>query len=149
MAALSHQLTPRAGPAPFSTERARSTVAVCIVFLILATIAVPARFWARRIKKVRPGLDDWLIVVSLIFYYLSAIQTMLQVGIGRLGHHIDEGITPEQLENNGKARAPNLPPFDGSDLFCEAWILRAVPLCIYHGRDPVVDLCLTVSYLRH
>ena len=89
---------------PFSTERARATLAVCIVFLILATLAVAARFWARRIKGVKLALDDWLVVVSLIFYYLSAIETMLQLGIGRLGHHANGGISPDQLRKNGKVR---------------------------------------------
>lgn len=90
------------GPAPFSTERARATVAVCIVFMVLATVAVIARFWSRRLKGMKPALDDWLVVAGLIFYYSSAIQTILQVSIGRLGHHLDDGITPDQLIANGK-----------------------------------------------
>lgn len=94
---------------PFSTERARSTVAICVIFLILATLAVAARFWARRIKGMKLALDDWLIVTGLVFYYLSAIATMLQVGIGRLGHHADGAITPEQHAINGKVRP--LTPF--------------------------------------
>ena len=93
---------------PFSTERARSTVVICVVFVVLATIAVAARFWARRIKGMKPALDDWLVVISLVFYYLLAIQTVLQVGIGRLGHHLDGGITPDQLIKMGKVR-PNTP----------------------------------------
>lgn len=90
---------------PFSTERARATLAICIVFLILATLAVAARFWARRIKGVKLALDDWLVVASLIFYYLSAIETILQLVIGRLGHHANGSLSPDQLRNNGKLGA--------------------------------------------
>lgn len=90
------------GPAPFSTERARATVAICIVFMVLATVAVFARFWSRRLKRMKPALDDYLIVIGLIFYYFSAVETILQVGIGRLGHHLHDGITPGQLIAIGK-----------------------------------------------
>lgn len=90
------------GPPPFSTGRARATVIICVVFLVLATMAVMARFWSRHLKRVKPALDDKLIVLGLIFYYCSAIQTILQVCIGRLGHHIYNDITSEQLVANGK-----------------------------------------------
>ncbi len=53
---------------------------------------------------MKPALDDWLVVISLVFYYLSAIETVLQVGIGRLGHHLNGGITPDQLIKMGKVR---------------------------------------------
>ena len=89
-------------PAPFSTARARTTVAVCVVFALLATLAVIARFWSRRLKGAKPALDDWLTVAGLFFYYLSALETILQVRLGRLGHHIDDGITPDQLIVEGK-----------------------------------------------
>ena len=89
---------------PFSTERARATVAICVVFAFLATSAVIARFWSRRIKGTKPALDDWLVIASLIFYYLSVIDTILQVTLGRLGHHLEDGITPDQIILYGKVR---------------------------------------------
>lgn len=89
-------------PAPFSTQRARATVAVCVVFTVLATLAVVARFWSRRLKHVKPALNDWLIIAGLFFYYLSVIDTILQVCIGRLGHHLADGVTPDQIVVMGK-----------------------------------------------
>ncbi len=89
-------------PAPFSTQRARATLAVCIAFVVLATAAVIARFWSRRLKGRRPAPDDWLIVAGLIFYYCCIIQTILQLVMGRLGHHLDSGITEDQLITNRK-----------------------------------------------
>lgn len=136
---------------PFSTERARSTVAICVIFLILATIAVAARFWARRIKGMKPALDDWLVVISLVFYYLSAIQTVLQVGIGRLGHHLDGGITPDQLIKMGKVR-PNTAPFcvDGrSDSVFQAGHFRTIRLRFHNGLRSMVDLFSTISHFRY
>lgn len=87
---------------PFSTNRARSVVAICAVFMFVATFAVVLRFWSRRIKRTALALDDWLVVSGLIFYYFSAIQTILQVCIGGLGHHVNEGVTPEELVITGK-----------------------------------------------
>ncbi|KAL9634623.1 MAG: hypothetical protein Q9164_003982 [Protoblastenia rupestris] len=89
-------------PAPFSTERARATVAVSVIFVVLATLAVIARFWSRRLKRTKPALDDWLIIAGLVFYYLCAVQTILQVCLGRLGHHINDGPTPDQIIVMGK-----------------------------------------------
>lgn len=96
-------------PAPFSTQRARNTVAICVAFAFLASVAVVARFWSRQLKRTKPALDDWLIIAGLLFYYLSAIQTILQVCIGRLGHHIDSGITPHQIILMGKVRPFSFP----------------------------------------
>ena len=83
--------------------------------MILATIAVIARFWSRRVKGMKPALDDWLIVAGLIFYYTSAIQTILQVIMGRLGHHLTDGVTVEQLTVNGKVSETNQFVLRGND----------------------------------
>ena len=37
-----------------------------VVFPILAILAVSGRFYARRLKNVRPALDDWLILIALV-----------------------------------------------------------------------------------
>ena len=87
---------------PFSTKRARATVAFCAVFMFIAALAIVARFWSRYLKKKQPAMDDWLILGGLIFYYFSALQTILQVRLGRLGHHLDDGITQNELILNGK-----------------------------------------------
>lgn len=104
---MSQAPPPAAGVAsipPFSTQRARATVAVSVVFMVLATLAVIARFYSRRLKDTKPALDDWLIIAGLVFFYLSAIGTILQVTLGRLGHHIYDGITRDQIVLNGKVR---------------------------------------------
>ena len=44
-----------------------------IVFSIIATLAVVLRLWARRIKKARFQLNDYLIVLGLVGMLLSTI----------------------------------------------------------------------------
>lgn len=40
--------------------------ALASVLTILAIVAVILRFYARRIKKIRPSWDDYLIVLALV-----------------------------------------------------------------------------------
>lgn len=56
------------------TEPARSTFAMAIFLPLLATIAVIARFYARYWKKVKPGWDDWLVIVALASYCSDAME---------------------------------------------------------------------------
>lgn len=44
--------------------------ALATVLSILAIVAVVLRFYARRIKEVRPSWDDCLIVLALVDIFL-------------------------------------------------------------------------------
>ena len=46
-------------------------LALCITFPILAIISVVARFYARHVKNMSRGLDDWVIIVALVSTNLS------------------------------------------------------------------------------
>lgn len=46
-----------------------ATFVVSILFAILATIAVLARLWTRRLLKTGFGADDWWMVAALIAYF--------------------------------------------------------------------------------
>ena len=59
---------PVSPPAHESTAFKGSGLALGISLLLLATIAVVLRFVARAKKHVGIALDDWLIVLSLLFY---------------------------------------------------------------------------------
>ena len=52
--------------AVLATGHAQSFLAVAIVFPILATVFVVARFYCRRLKGVTLGMDDWLILAALV-----------------------------------------------------------------------------------
>lgn len=45
-----------------------ATFIVCILFPILATIAVLARLWTRRLLKTGLGADDWWMIAGMIAY---------------------------------------------------------------------------------
>lgn len=40
--------------------------AVNSVFLGLATVAIIGRFYARKLRKLSPGVDDWAIFTALV-----------------------------------------------------------------------------------
>ncbi len=40
--------------------------ALSVFFLVLATLVVMGRFASRRLKRVQPGIDDWLMAASLV-----------------------------------------------------------------------------------
>lgn len=46
-----------------------ATFVVTILFAVLATAAVLARLWTRRLLKAGMGADDWWIIAGLIAYF--------------------------------------------------------------------------------
>ena len=40
--------------------------ALTAVFMIIALIAVPLRFYTRRLQSMQLGLDDWLMLPALV-----------------------------------------------------------------------------------
>ncbi len=49
-----------------ATGHAQSFLGIAIVFPILATVFVIARFYCRRLNCVTLGVDDWLILAALV-----------------------------------------------------------------------------------
>ena len=43
------------------------TIVITLIFTLVATISVFGRFGARFLNGVKPLLEDWLVVVALIF----------------------------------------------------------------------------------
>ena len=46
-------------------------LAIAILFPLLDTAVVAARFYVRRLKKARLGIDDWSILAALVRENLS------------------------------------------------------------------------------
>jgi len=44
----------------------RSVLAVAIIFTVLPIVAVVARFYVRKKRKVAFGIDDWLLIPALV-----------------------------------------------------------------------------------
>lgn len=52
-----------------------NSLIACIVLVVIATISVSLRIWARRVRKVSLWIDDYTIVASLLLLYvLLAIE---------------------------------------------------------------------------
>lgn len=47
-------------------DRGPTVIIISCLLLALCTIAVCARFVARRVLKVKVGWDDWLVIPSLV-----------------------------------------------------------------------------------
>lgn len=75
-------------PLPLDSGEPRATVAVAIIFPVLATLAVIARFVARNIRS-RPGVDDYIIVAALFATYGQMIIIILSVRYGGVGYHLE------------------------------------------------------------
>lgn len=94
-------------------------VIVAAVFVPFATIAVVLRFYARFLKKVTYGPEDWLLLASTerfyssaqygtepnvlkqILLYAYAVTSILAVCIGGIGYHVSE-MSPVQLQRGLK-----------------------------------------------
>lgn len=58
--------TPENRPGVLATGHAQSSLALSILFPLLATFSVSARVYCRRWKGNRWGWDDWLNVIALV-----------------------------------------------------------------------------------
>lgn len=72
-------VTPKALP---FTSGGILIIAWAVVLLGLATIAVALRFWSRVLTKISAGLDDWLVLASLITYYCIVVLAILATKYG-------------------------------------------------------------------
>lgn len=66
---------------PFASRGIEAVVWTVIPGFI-ATITVVCRFWSRLLTKLPVGLDDWLVLVTLIVYYIIAVLAILAVKYG-------------------------------------------------------------------
>lgn len=76
-------------------------VVVAAVFIALATLAVALRFYARYLKKVSYGLEDWFLLASTLVFYAYASTGILAVCVGGIGYHVNE-LSLAQLQRSLK-----------------------------------------------
>lgn len=55
------------------------TVVVSIIFVVLATLAVIARLFTRKVLKVGLGADDWLSILALAAYFLYTANELFSI----------------------------------------------------------------------
>lgn len=69
----------------YTTMIVTTDLALCIVFPILAILAVAGRFWARHLKHLSIEADDWTILIALVFCIGSGILGLVGGIYGDLG----------------------------------------------------------------
>ncbi|KAL8713855.1 MAG: hypothetical protein Q9220_002000 [cf. Caloplaca sp. 1 TL-2023] len=75
------------GPPSHPSGPGRVYTGINALFLVLVTVFVGLRFWARRLKRTFLGCDDWCILLALVIYYGQAALNFWVVDHGGLGYH--------------------------------------------------------------
>jgi hypothetical protein len=88
--AIAMDARPAVTQMPGVSSRGWTYLGVNILFLILVTVVVAARFWSRRLTKARYGWDDWLILGALVVYCGQFSFNVWVIRNGGLGHHVKE-----------------------------------------------------------
>lgn len=76
----------------------RAFVGINVLFIVLVSTAVGARFWGRHLKRTLLGWDDWSILAALIVYYGQSAFNFWVVARGGLGYHANE-VSKQEMEN--------------------------------------------------
>lgn len=72
-------------------------ITVCVVFATLSVIAVALRIWARYLMRQSWGLDDYLVVSSIIVYIVEVPIFICTVIFGGSGNY--EAVVIAQSPN--------------------------------------------------
>jgi len=92
---------PATGPAPTAdgiAPIAIKQVVVSCTFAFLAISAVCMRFWARKLKGIRPSTEDWLVVIGLVWTLGYAASNVLLVTDGAIGWSSEVIIAAGRLD---------------------------------------------------
>ena len=89
--------------APFPSKEVMPirVVVIGVIFSIIAIVAVCARFWARRIRKVALQLNDMLILGALAFTLGQNAIIMTAAIAGGAGQHVS-ALTQSEIVVLGK-----------------------------------------------
>ena len=58
---------------------AEINLALTVLFPCLAAVTVACRFIARRLKQMKPGLDDWFILAALFLHFAQMSMGILRM----------------------------------------------------------------------
>ena len=83
---------------PGPSTPGREYIGINVLFILLATIAVGARFWGRHLKRTPLGLDDWCILAALVVQYGQSSLNFWVVAAGGLGYHAED-VSKKEMEN--------------------------------------------------
>ena len=57
---------------------AETNLALTIIFPFIATIVVAGRFYARRLKRMTPGYDDWIMLLAIVLHLAQMSMGILR-----------------------------------------------------------------------
>ncbi|XXH01499.1 hypothetical protein Hte_007859 [Hypoxylon texense] len=84
---MSDSPAPIESPIDYYSDGPGILISNCIL-AFLATVAVAARFWARRLTHFPLGLDDWLVLAAIILQHAFLAVSFVDVLGGGLGRDI-------------------------------------------------------------
>lgn len=94
-------------------DRRLATTLVPIFLSVLAILAVSLRLIARRMNRTSLGLDDWTILIALIFVLAGAASNIIGAVMGNMGSH--------EIMPNGKRIAMSKIVIQAQTLWAIQW----------------------------
>ncbi|KAI9670522.1 MAG: hypothetical protein M1817_004389 [Caeruleum heppii] len=76
-------ITPGASDAPYIGQR---IIVINAIFIPLVIIFTAARFYTRKVLTKSAGLDDWYLLIGVLFSFAQSIVTIIHTKYG-LGYH--------------------------------------------------------------
>lgn len=95
------------------SPRGLTLIIVSAIVWSIAAAFVGLRFVARR-GPIRPGLDDWTVLISLVLALGLVISSIIWAVIGGGGWHTDQ-LSAQQLEKSLKVCS------DNAIMHCNDW----------------------------
>ena len=105
MASAEEARPPRLQP-PVVSDEGKVNIIVFSVLEFLALTLIVLRFMAKRLNK-KIGIDDWLILVALVFELGVYVSGICIKTVGYDGFHMDQ-LYPDQIETYLKVRRKNM-----------------------------------------
>lgn len=97
-------------PLPLNTPWSQHIVTLNVLLPCIAAVFVFLRFYSRKLKGLKIGIDDWLVLFALFVHILHSVTGVLACVAGGVGHHKAD-LAPIVLTNNGKILVATQVPF--------------------------------------
>ncbi|KAF2804350.1 uncharacterized protein BDZ99DRAFT_575572 [Mytilinidion resinicola] len=87
---LEHRQTAEQFPGPIipTSSGGASVITTDVIMVVLTGVWVGFRLYARKMKRMQLQVEDYFLLIALIFFYIMIVISFLMVYMGGLGHHI-------------------------------------------------------------
>jgi hypothetical protein len=103
-------------PAPYMdglNQIGYATMVVSVFFIVLSVVAVGLRLWTRRTKNIKFGVDDWLIVASVLIFFAFCGNVLVGVYTFGGGETYTDPLEAERKEVQYLQSEYAIPPLYG------------------------------------